>query len=66
MPDDDEPIKIAAYLIHAHGHEVAMDVVMRGIAKSHDQGDGYRLSVWREVKKIVAAEADKAAEDEED
>ena len=26
----DEPIKIAAYLIHTHRQEVAMDVVMRG------------------------------------
>ena len=65
MPDD-EPIKIAAYLIHTHGHEVAMDVVMRGIAKAHDDGDGYRLSAWREVKKIVAAEANKAAGDVDD
>ena len=66
MPDDDEPIKIAAYLIHAHGLEVAMDVVMRGIAKAHDEGEGYRLSVWREVKQILAAEADKAAGDGDD
>ena len=56
MSTSDEPNKIAAYLIQAHGLEVAMDVVMKGIAKAHDEGDLYRLSVWREAKQILAAE----------
>lgn len=30
---DDEPIKIAAYLIHVHGLDLAMNVVMKGIGK---------------------------------
>lgn len=57
---DKEPDKIVAYLIKAHGLEVAMDVVRKGIDKAHDQNELYRLSVWREVKQILAAKADEA------
>ena len=57
MPDD-EPIKIAAYLIRVHGLDMAMDVVMKGIEKAHNEDDRYRLSVWREVKQILAAKAE--------
>ena len=65
MPDD-EPIKIAAYLIHVHGLEVAQEVVMKGIEKAHGEDDRYRLSVWREVKKILATKADEASTDGRD
>ena len=57
---DNEPDKIAAYLIQAHGLEVAMDVVRKGIDKAHDEKELYRLSVWREVKQILATKADEA------
>ena len=36
---DKEPDKIVAYLIKAHGLEVAMDVVRKGIDKAHDQNE---------------------------
>ena len=40
---DKEPDKIVAYLIKAHGLEVALDVVRKGIDKAHDQNELYRL-----------------------
>ena len=57
MPDD-EPTKIAAYLIHAHGLKVSMDVVMKGIDKAQGEDDRYRLSVWGKIKKILATKAE--------
>ena len=63
---DKEPNKIAAYLIQAHGLGVAMEVVRKGIDKAHDENELYRLSVWREVKQILVAQADQASTHEVD
>ena len=63
---DNEPNKIAAYLIQAHGLEVAMEVVRKGIDKAHDEIELYRLSVWREVKQILVMQADQASTHEVD
>ena len=57
---DNEPDKIAAYLIRAHGFEVATGVIRKGIDKAHDENELYRLGVWREVKRIVTSKTEEA------
>ena len=66
MPTADEPNKIAASLIQEHGLREAMNVAIRATAEAYDEGDGYRLSVWREVKQILATKADEASSDDGD
>ena len=62
----DEPTKFASHLIQAHGLDGAINVVMIGIEKAHAENDLYRLSVWREVKKILAATEGETFPDGED
>ncbi|MDA1101174.1 MAG: hypothetical protein O2967_19575 [Proteobacteria bacterium] len=54
----DDPNKIAKWLIEAHGPEDARRMVLARILKAQDDGDNYGLSVWREVRLILAKQAD--------
>ncbi|MBT3558126.1 MAG: hypothetical protein HN644_01230 [Rhodospirillales bacterium] len=53
----DDPKEIAEHLIAEHGLDGVMDVVMSGITEAHGQGDMYRLSVWRDVRRVLEAMA---------
>ena len=57
MVRSEEPNKIADELIREHGLKEAMDVVMKRVAQTYGEGDGYQLSVLREVKYILAVRA---------
>ena len=48
---NDNPNQIADDLIQQHGADGALDTVREGIATAHANGDNYRLSVWREVRR---------------
>jgi hypothetical protein len=49
----DNPNKIADWLIDEHGSEGAKQAALDGVFRSHDAGDNYRLSVWREVRQVL-------------
>ena len=60
MSKSDEPNQIADQLIREHGLKEAMNVVMQRVAETYGAGDGYRLSVLREVKYILAVRTNEA------
>jgi len=60
----DDPSQIASSLIAEHGVDGALASVREGIATAHSDGDNYRLSVWREVGRVLRDKPD-AADDQE-
>ena len=46
----DNPTEIAARLIQQHGQDGAYQAALEGVLKAQEDGDNYRLSVWREIK----------------
>ena len=60
MSKPDQPSQIADQLIQEHGLKKAMNVVMLRVAETYGAGDGYRLSVLREVKYILAERSKEA------
>ena len=56
----DDPNQIADNLIEQHGVDGALEMVREGIATAHANGDNYRLSVWRDVRRILQARRDAA------
>ena len=57
---NDDPSQIADHLIGQHGVDGALEMVREGIATAHANGDRYRLSVWRDVKRILQDRRDAA------
>ncbi len=57
---NDDPSQIADHLIEQHGVYGALEMVREGIATAHANGDRYRLSVWRDVKRILQDRRDAA------
>ncbi len=57
---NDDPSQIADYLIEQHGVDGALEMVREGIATAHANRENYRLSVWREVKRIFQDRRDAA------
>lgn len=53
----DDPEKIATWLIQEHGTEGAYLAAVDGAAQALRAGEGYRLSIWREVKQTLAQRA---------
>jgi hypothetical protein len=51
----DDPKEITEHLIAELGLDGAMEAVMSGITEAHEQDDMYRLSVWRDVRRILDA-----------
>jgi hypothetical protein len=50
----DDPQQIAKYLLDKHGSDGAYDAAELGALEAHAEGNNYRLSVWREVKQLLA------------
>jgi hypothetical protein len=48
-----DPNHIANYLIGQHGVDGAMEAVREGVIAAHTNRDNYRLSVWREVRRVL-------------
>ena len=57
---NDDPSQIADHLIEQHGVDGALEMVREGIATAHANRENYRLSVWREVKRILQDRRDAA------
>ncbi len=60
----DDPSQIASNLIAQHGVDGALASVREEIATALADGDNYRLSVWREVGRVLRDKPD-AADDQE-
>ncbi len=58
----DDPKEIAMNLVRENGMSRARQIAMEGTTSANEQRDFYRLSVWREVKRIIQ----NWAEDSED
>lgn len=56
------PAKIAGRLFSRRGREGAYQIALAGVSKAHSDGNGYRLSVWREIKRTVLDLPDRPVE----
>ncbi len=50
---NDDPRQIADDLIGQHGIDGAFEAVREGVAAAQKVRDNYRLSVWREVRRVL-------------
>ncbi len=57
---NDDPSQIADHLIGQHGVDGALDAVREGVEAAKENGDNYRLSVWREVRWVLQAKKEAA------
>jgi hypothetical protein len=57
MPADqkqkDDPQETAEYLLKMRGQDEAYAVAVKGAIDAQDAGDNYRLSIWRDVKRLL-------------
>ena len=53
----DDPEKIATWLIQEHGTEGAYLAAVDGASQALRDGEGYRLSIWRDVKRLLTQRA---------
>ncbi len=56
----DDPNQIADHLVSQHGFEGAVKAVREGVEAAKGNGDNYRLSVWREVSRVLQAKKEAA------
>ena len=50
---NEQSYQVADNLIEQHGIDGALDAVRTEIATAHANGDNYRLSGWREVRRVL-------------
>lgn len=53
MPMNNNPTDIADHLENEHGIDAALVIVDEGRFDAYENGDNYRLSIWREVGVIL-------------
>ena len=53
LSSSDDPKEIAMFLVRDNGLDRARQIAVEGTTNANEQGDFYRLSVWREVKRIL-------------
>ena len=53
LSSPDDPKEIAMFLVRDNGLDRARQIALEGTTNANEQGDFYRLSVWREVKRIL-------------
>ena len=49
----DDPTKIADWLLDQHGPDGAYSAALEGVSEANREGPGYRLSIWRDVKRTI-------------
>lgn len=49
----DDPREIVRFLVKENGLERAREIAMEGTTSANEEGNFYRLSVWREVKHVL-------------
>ncbi len=52
-PMSDDPHEIATFLTRENGLDRALEIAVGETAVANERGDNYRLSVWREVKRVL-------------
>ncbi len=50
----DNPRQIVEFLLDKHGGDGAYNAALAGALEAQAEGNNYRLSVWREVKQLLA------------
>ncbi len=50
---NDNPTEIAEHLVNEHGMDGALRTAIDGTADANAENDMYRLSIWRDVKRIL-------------
>lgn len=53
----DDPRQIAEWLVQEHGLVQARAEALSGLLAAQKEGDFYALSVWRDVRRILEAQA---------
>ncbi len=51
---NDNPRQIVKFLLDKHGSDDAYNAALAGALEAQAEGNNYRLSVWREVKQLLA------------
>ena len=54
MSKPDHPSTIAADLLKEQGPQRAIEVAMECVYEAQQRGDNYKLSIWREVKRVLS------------
>ncbi len=49
----DDPMEIVRFLVRQNGLDRARQIALEGTTSANQEGDFYRLSVWREVKHVL-------------
>jgi hypothetical protein len=52
----DDPQETADYLLKKHGQHEAYAIALQGAVDAQESDDNYSLSVWRDVKRLLATE----------
>ena len=52
---NDDPTEIAANLVAEYGLDGAKQTALDGVMDAQRAGDNYRLSVWRDVRRVLGA-----------
>ncbi len=55
---NNDPKEIANWLIEENGLQEARQLVLDAVLKAQNLGDNYRLSVWREVRRVLTEQSD--------
>jgi hypothetical protein len=53
LSPSDDPHETATYLVRENGLDRARQIAVEGTASANEQRDFYRLSVWRDVKRVL-------------
>lgn len=48
-----DPLEMATSLVRENGLDRARQIALEGTTSANEQGNFYRLSVWREIKRIL-------------
>ncbi len=49
----DDPMEIVRFLVRQNGLDRARQIALEGTTSANQEGNLYRLSVWREVKHVL-------------
>ena len=49
----DDPMEIVRFLVRKNGLDRARQIALEGTTSANQEGNLYRLSVWREVKHVL-------------
>ena len=62
----DDPVEIVRFLVKENGLDRARQIAMEGTTSANQEGNFYRLSIWREVKHALRDWPEISEEDSEE